>query len=97
MSLLKADFDYVVERVEKNNHWNHASNISEPFPKQSYNPSITVRKTSGYLDDTEKALVATTYTVVKEGNTDMGTKPNLVKKSITTTIYKKNIDTVNKT
>ena len=61
-----------------------SSNISDPLPKKSDNPSEKVRKTSGDLDDTEKALVATTYTVVKEGNTDMvnkkmKTKHNVVK------------------
>ena len=49
-----------------------SSNISDPFPKKSDNPSIIVIKTSGDLDETEKALVTTTNTVVKEGNTDMG-------------------------
>ena len=40
-----------------------------PFPKESDTPSEKVRKTSGDLDDTKKALVTTTDTVVKEGNT----------------------------
>ena len=48
-----------------------SSNISDPLQKKSDNPSITVRKTSGDLDETEKALVTTTNTVAKEGNTDM--------------------------
>ena len=48
-----------------------SSNISDPLPKKSDNSSEKVRKTSGYLDDTKNALVNTTYTVVKEGNTDM--------------------------
>ena len=48
-----------------------SSNISDPLPKKSDNPSEKVRKTSGDLDDTEKALVPTTDTVVKEVNTDM--------------------------
>ena len=61
-----------------------SSNISDPLPKKSDNPSEKVRKTSGDLDDTKKALVTTTYTVVKEGNTDMvdkkmKTKHNVVK------------------
>ena len=47
-----------------------SSNISNPLPKKSDNPSKKVRKTSGYLDDTKKALVTATDTVVKEGNTD---------------------------
>ena len=74
-----------------------SSNISDPFPKRSYNPRIKVRKTSGDLDETEKALVTTAYTVVKEGNTDMGEKPNVVKEAITTPISKKTIDAVKKT
>ena len=54
------------------------------------------------MDETEKALVTTTDTVVKEGNTDMvekkEKKPNVAKESITTPISgKKKIDTVNKT
>ena len=48
-----------------------SSNISDPFPKTYDNPSEKVRKTSGDLDETEKALVTTTETVVKGGNTDM--------------------------
>ena len=48
-----------------------SSNISDPSPKKSDNPSEKVRKTGGYLDETEKALVATTETVIKEGNTEM--------------------------
>ena len=46
-----------------------SSNISNTFPKKSDNPSKKVIKTSGYLDDTKKALVTATDTVVKEGNT----------------------------
>ena len=48
-----------------------SSNIIGPFPKESDNPSEKFRKTSGDLDDTKKALITTTATVVKEGNTDM--------------------------
>ena len=73
-----------------------SSNISNPFPKKSDNPSISVRKKSGDLDETEKALVTNTDTVVKEGNNDMGTKPNEVKEAITPLIAKNNIDTVKK-
>ena len=73
------------------------SNISDPLQKKYDNPSITVRKKSGDLDETEKALVTTTDTVVKEVNIDMGTKPNVVKEAITTPISKNKIDTVNKT
>ena len=51
-----------------------SSNISDPLPKKSDNSSEKVRKTSGYLDDTKNALVNTTYTVVKEGNTKWHTK-----------------------
>ena len=74
-----------------------SSNLSEPLPKRYYNPIIKVRKTSGDLVEAKKALVNNTDTVVKEGNTDMGTKPNVVKEAITPPITKKNIDTVNKT
>ena len=49
------------------------------------------------MDETEKALVTTTDTVVNEGNTDMIAKPNVVKEAITPTILKKKVDTVNKT
>ena len=55
------------------------------------------------MDDTKKALVTTTDTVVKEVNTDMveeksKTKPNVVKESITPHISsKKKIDKINKT
>ena len=73
-----------------------SSNISDPFPKKSDNPNEKVRKTSGGLDETKKALVTTTDIVVKEGNADMGTKPNVVKESITPPIAKKNIGKVNK-
>ena len=74
-----------------------SSNISDPLPKKYYNPSITVRKTSGYLDETKNLLVTTTDTVFKEENTEMGTKPNVVREAITSPIAKKKIDTVNKT
>ena len=74
-----------------------SSNISDLLSNKSDNPSITVRKTSWDLDETENSLVTTTDTAVKEGNTDMGTKPNLVKEAITPPIAKNNIDTVNKT
>ena len=49
-----------------------SSNISDPLLRISDNPSIKVRKISGDLDETEKALVTTTYTVAKEVNTDVG-------------------------
>ena len=68
-----------------------SSNISDPLQKKSDNPSITVIKTSGDLDETEKALVTTNGTVVKEGNNDIGTKPNVVKRAITPPIAKNNI------
>ena len=44
----------------------------------------------------KKALVATTDTGVKEGNTDTGKKPNVMKEAITHTI-EFIFDTVNKT
>ena len=45
-------------------------NISDLLPKKSENPSEKVRNTSGDWDETKKALVTTTDTIVKEGNTD---------------------------
>ena len=48
-----------------------SSNTIGQSPKESGTPSGKVRKTSGYLDDTKNSLVATTDTVVKEGNNDM--------------------------
>ena len=79
-----------------------SSNISDPLPKKYDNTSEKVRKKSGDLNETEKALVTTTETVVKEGNTDMvdkktKTKPNVAKESIPPTTAKKKIDIVNKT
>ena len=74
-----------------------SSNISDPLQKKSDNPSITVIKTSGDLDETEKALVTTNGTAFKVGNNDMGKKPNVMKEAITTPISKKKISTVNKT
>ena len=55
------------------------------MPTKFGNPSERVRKTSGDLDDTEKALVTTTKMVVKEGNTDMLEKKEkkVVKEAIT--------------
>ena len=47
------------------------SNISYPLPNKYDNPSEKVRETSGNLDKTEKELVTTIKTFVKEGNTDM--------------------------
>ena len=41
------------------------SNISDPLPNKFDNPSENVGKTSGDLDETEKAWVTTTNTVVK--------------------------------
>ena len=77
-----------------------SSNISDPYQKKSDNPSITVRKTSGDLDETKKALVTSTDIFGREGNTDMvyQKKPNVVKEAITPPISSKNnIDTFNKT
>ena len=48
-----------------------SSNIIGPLSKESDSPSETFRKTSGDLDDTKKALVTNTDTIVKEGNTYM--------------------------
>ena len=73
-----------------------SSNISDPLQKKSDNTSKKVRKASADLDETKKALVTTTHTVVKEGINEME-KPDMVKEYITPTIAKKNIDTVNKT
>ena len=42
-----------------------SSNISDPLSNKSDNPSENVRKKSVDLDETEKALVAITDTVVK--------------------------------
>ena len=61
-----------------------SSNISDPFTNKYDNPSENVRKTSGDLDETGKALVTTTETVAKEKKTDLvrkksKTKPNVVK------------------
>ena len=66
----------------------------DPLPNKYDNPMEKVRKTSGDLDETEKALVTTTYTVVKQGNTDMvdekrNAKPNVVKEAINTHISAK--------
>ena len=65
-----------------------SSIISDPLPKRSDNRGMKVRKTSEDLDETENSLVTTTGTVVKEGNTDMGKEPNVVKVSITPPIEK---------
>ena len=46
-----------------------SSNTSYPLPKKYGNPSERFRKTSGDLDETEKAFVNNTDTVFKEGNT----------------------------
>ena len=74
-----------------------STNISDLLQNKSNNPSITDKKTSGGLDETKKSLVTTTDTVVKEENTGMGEKPNVVKEAITSPIAKKKVDTVNKT
>ena len=73
-----------------------SSNTSDPFQNKSDDPSEKVRKTRGDLDETKNVLVTTTNPVVKEGNTDMVTKPNVVKEAITPLTTKKTIDTVNK-
>ena len=43
-----------------------SSNIIGPLPKEYNNPSKKVRKKSGDLDDTKKALVTTNETFFKE-------------------------------
>ena len=48
-----------------------SSNISDPLPNRYDNPGIRVRKTSRYLDETKKASVTTTDTVIKKGNTEI--------------------------
>ena len=48
-----------------------SSNISDPLPKKYDNPSEKFRKISGDLNETEKILVTTTDTVVKEVSTGM--------------------------
>ena len=73
-----------------------SSNISDPLPKKYDNTSEDIRKTSRDQDETKKKLVTTTDTVFKEGNTDIGTKTNVVKEAISIPMAKKNIDTVNK-
>ena len=45
----------------------------------------------------KKALVTTTDTIFKEGNNEMGTKPNVVKEAIHPPTAENNIDTVKKT
>ena len=62
-------------------------NIIGALPKESDNPSEKVRKKSGYLDYTKKALFTTIDTVVKESNTDMVDKegksnPDVVEETI---------------
>ena len=42
-----------------------------PLPKESDTTSEKVRKTSGYLDDTNQSFFTTTDTVFKTINTDM--------------------------
>ena len=64
-----------------------SSNISDPLPKKSDNPGENIRKTSGDLDETKKALVTTTDTVVKKREYWHGWqkniwKPNVVKEAI---------------
>ena len=73
-----------------------SSNISDPLPKKSDNPSEKVIKTSGNLDETGKVLSTNADMVVKEENTYMKRKPNVGKEVITPLIAKKNIETVNK-
>ena len=51
-----------------------SSNISDPLPKKFDTPSEKFIKTSGDFDETKKALVTITDTVVKEGSTYMAEK-----------------------
>ena len=74
-----------------------SSNISDPLPKKSDNPSEKVIKTSRNLDETGKVLITNTDMIVKKGNTYMLKKPNVGKEVITPLIAKKNIETVHKT
>ena len=53
-----------------------------PLPQESDTPSEKVRKQSGDLDDTKKALVSTTDTVAKEGNIAMVDKEGKSEKSV---------------
>ena len=79
-----------------------SSNISDSLPNKSDNPGEKVRKKSGDFDNTKKALVTTTDTVVKEENSDMAYKKkktefNVLKEAITPPISENNkIDTVKK-
>ena len=57
-----------------------STNTIFPLLKESDTPSEKVRKTSGDRDNTKQALVTNTYTVVKEGNTDMVDKEGKSKK-----------------
>ena len=66
-----------------------SSNISYPLPKRSDNPSIKIRKISGYLNETKKSLVTTTDTVFGWGKTEMWTKPNVAKEALAPPISNK--------
>ena len=59
-----------------------SSNTIGPFTNEYDTPSEKVIITCGYLDDTKQALVTTTATVVKEGNTDMVDKKRNLKKML---------------
>ena len=74
-----------------------SSNTSEPLPNKYDNPSTTVRKTSGDLYETKKALVTTTDTIVKEGSNDKGKRPNVVREAINPTIEKRILTRLKKT
>ena len=52
------------------------------MPKESNNPGEKVRKRSGDLEDTKQALVTTTDTVFKEGNTEVVDKEGNQNKSL---------------
>ena len=71
-----------------------SSNISEPLPNKPDNPGKKVRKNSGDLDDTKKALVFTTdLRFPKKGIltwlTKRKTKLNVAKEAITPPYFSK--------
>ena len=51
-----------------------SSNSIDPLHKESDNPGEKVRKATGDLDDTKKALISTIDTIIKEGKTDIDEK-----------------------
>ena len=59
-----------------------SSNTIFPFTIEHDRSSKKVRKTSGDLDDSKKALITTTDTVVKEGNLDRVDKKGKTEKML---------------